>query len=81
MMNKSSRDPNGDNFRKLAEKRTANLIKAIRNLKKLSNKNHYSYTEEEVNHMVRSIRNEVTHLDNAFKNNNSSSEKVFSFKK
>ena len=38
-MNISARDKNGDKFRELAEKRVTKVIMAIRNLKRLSNKN------------------------------------------
>jgi len=80
-MNISARDKNGDKFRELAEKRVTKVIMAIRNLKRLSNKNNYSYQDQEVKKMISAIRAELSDLDSSFKSSSKNSSKVFSFKK
>ena len=55
LMSESSRD----NFVRLAEKRVNNAIKALRLIGNLSNKSNYSYTDEDVNKIFRSLEREL----------------------
>jgi hypothetical protein len=55
LMSESSRD----NFVRLAEKRVNNAIKTLRLIGNLSNKSNYSYTDEDVNKIFRSLEREL----------------------
>jgi mitochondrial fission protein ELM1 len=46
-------------FKRLAQKRTNNLIKSIRLVGNLSNTNNYSYTEEEFKHIFNTVEQEL----------------------
>ena len=55
------------NFIKLAEIRVNNLINAIRLVKNLSNKNNYSYDPDQVNRILKVIKDDVRELEQEFK--------------
>lgn len=55
-----------DNFKKIGKRRLTNIVKAIRNLGKLSS-NNYRYTEEQVNKIEKTLVAEVESLINRFK--------------
>ena len=46
-------------FKRLAANRTNNILRGIRLLGNLSNKNNYSYTEEEFRHIFKTIEDEI----------------------
>lgn len=68
-----------DRFKRIASKRVENIIKNIRSLSNCSNKNNYSYNEEDVNKMTRAIREEVKVLETLFKKNLSKNKDTFNF--
>lgn len=51
-----------EKFVRLAEKRTANALKAIRIIGKLGNKSHYEYDENDVKKIVSALSKEVESL-------------------
>jgi hypothetical protein len=55
LMSESSRE----DFVRLAEKRVNNAIKTLRLIGNLSNKSNYSYTDEDVNKIFRSLEREL----------------------
>ena len=55
-----------DKFRRLATKRTNDIISKIRILGNLSNKSSYSYTEEEVQKIFRVIEDQLKDTKNSF---------------
>ena len=62
------------NFIKLAEIRVNNLINAIRLVKNLSNKNNYSYDPDQVNKILKVIKDDVRELEQEFKSGGKSKE-------
>lgn len=62
------------NFIKLAEIRVNNLIHAIRLVKNLSNKNNYSYDEDQVRKILGVIKDSVKELEHEFKSGGKSKE-------
>jgi len=58
-----------DKFRRLAEGRTNQAIKSIKSLSKLSNKNHYEFTELEIKEIHRVIKDELDKTRLAFLKN------------
>lgn len=54
-------------FRKLAEKRVNNAIKNIQLIGNLSNTSAYSYTEEEVKKMFKTLKEEISVAEAKFK--------------
>ena len=62
------------NFIKLAEIRVNNLINAIRLVKNLSNKNNYSYDPDQVNRILKVIKDDVRELEQEFKSGGKSKE-------
>ena len=62
-------------FRDIGARRTEDLIHRIKLLSNLSNKSNYYYTDDEINKMFRSIREELRKAESSFKGG----EKKFSF--
>ena len=54
-------------FEELGEKRMLEVIKKIRLIGNLSNKNNYEYTEKHVKKIIASLQNEINVLENKFK--------------
>ncbi len=63
-MSESSRD----NFVRLAEKRVNNAIKTLRLIGNLSNRSNYSYTDEDVNKIFRTLERELKSARARFEN-------------
>lgn len=53
-------------FRRLAEARTDRAISALQSLAKLSNKNHYEYSDREVQKIIKAIKAELDATKLAF---------------
>ena len=70
-----------ERFEKLAERRVTEAIKKIRLISNLSNKNNYDYTEKHVKQIIDTLENEIKHLKNRFREENTNDEVKFSFKK
>ena len=62
-------------FRDIGARRVEDLLHRIKLLSNLSNKSNYFYTDDEVNKMFSSIRNELRKAEASFKG----SEKKFPF--
>lgn len=58
-----------EKFVELGEKRTANAIRALRVIGKLSNKAHYEYTEQDVKKIVGALNQEIDDLKLLFAKN------------
>lgn len=69
-----------ENFIRLAENRTNNIIKTIQLLGNLSIKANYEYTQEEVNKIFKTIEEELIVAKNRF-NGQKSTKDRFSLKK
>ena len=61
-------ESNRDNFVRLAEKRVNNAIKTLRLIGNLSNRSNYSYTDEDVNKIFRTLERELKSARARFEN-------------
>lgn len=59
-----------ENFKRLAEKRTNNILKYLRLLGNLSNTHNYEYSKEEITKIFSVIDNEMKRIKNLFKKPN-----------
>ena len=57
------------NFKKIATRRTQNILDNIRLLSNCSNTNNYSYSIEDINKIFKSIENEIRECKAMFKKN------------
>ncbi|MDO9014733.1 MAG: hypothetical protein Q7U84_08165 [Polynucleobacter sp.] len=64
-------------FVELAEKRVTRAIKDIRLIGNLSNRSNYTYSEEDVRKIIRTLRNELDALKARFEAIGGSSEQIF----
>ena len=67
-----------ERFVDLAQKRVCRAIKDIRLVGNLSNRNNYSYTDEDTKKIVRALTTEVKKVDERFNNTNSGNDVDFS---
>lgn len=63
----SSLGKKAENFKRLAENRTNNILKSLRLLGNLSNTHNYSYTKEEISKIFNAIESEVKRVKILFK--------------
>ena len=59
------------NFTNLANSRVNKAIKILRLISNLSNKSHYSYSQEEADKIVSALNNEVKNIKEKFNSKNS----------
>ncbi|XRG77008.1 hypothetical protein V5E38_14235 [Rossellomorea sp. GAMAL-10_SWC] len=69
-----------EKFERLAEKRITEVVKKIRLVGNLANKNNYDYTDQHVKQLLDTIDYEIKALKNRFKEENNTDEYIFSFK-
>lgn len=55
-----------ENFKRLAESRVNRVLKDIHSIKKLSNKSHYDYTEQDIKKIYSAIRKELDDMRESF---------------
>lgn len=70
-----------ERFERLAEKRVTDVINKLRLIGNLANKNNYDYTEEHVKQILDAFDQELRSLKLRFKEEASSEQYSFSFKK
>jgi len=59
-------DNSGEKFKKIAEARLERAVHTIRLITPLADKNRYEYTDEQVKYIVRTLRESVKSVENAF---------------
>jgi len=69
-----------EKFERLAEKRMTDLLKKIRLVGNLANKNNYYYTEEHANQIIVTIEHELKDLKRKFLEETKEKEAKFTFK-
>ena len=70
-------DTDQEKFKKLAEKRVNNAIKYIRLIGNLSNKSNYSYTDDQVEKIFRTLNREIKEAKVRFQEGDSQEDKPF----
>lgn len=68
-----------DRFTRVASRRVDNILKGIRSLSKCSNTNNYEYNEDDLNKMLRAIRDEIRTMETIYKKNLSKNNDTFNF--
>jgi len=68
-----------DRFKNVAGRRVQKVLDDLESLSKCANKSTYEYTDEEVNKLMKAIREKVKLLDAAFSANTKSSKQTFEF--
>ncbi|MAB48563.1 MAG: hypothetical protein CMC05_08025 [Flavobacteriaceae bacterium] len=68
-----------DRFRRVASRRVDNILKGIRSLSKCSNINNYEYNEDDLNKMVKAIKEELKTMETLYKKNLKSNTESFNF--
>lgn len=70
-----------EKFERLAEKRMSEVIKKLRLIGNLSNRNNYEYSAEQVKQIIDSLEHELKIIKNKFKEEQSKSNMTFKFRK
>ena len=55
-----------DRFKRIATRRMQNVLTEINRLINCSNKNHYEYTEKDIQKMLKKLNEKIFELKNAF---------------
>ena len=68
-----------DRFIRVASRRVDNILKGIRSLSKCSNPNNYEYNEEDLNKMIKAIKEELKTMETLYKKNLINNTDTFNF--
>lgn len=68
-----------ERFKRVAGKRVKRIIDELRTLSNCSNLNNYEYSEEEVNKMIKALRDELKLVEILFKKKFSQNDNKFNF--
>ena len=66
-------------FRRVDSRRVEKILNDIKSLSKCSNKNNYEFTEDDINKMLKAIKNEIKVLETLFKKNLNDDNTTFNF--
>lgn len=78
-MAKRNQNIKKDRFRKVAARRVQKIIDSLDSLSKCSNKSNYDYSEEDVNKMLKAIREKVKSLELSYTTNTKATKDTFEF--
>ncbi|WP_276977589.1 hypothetical protein [Flavobacterium filum] len=68
-----------DRFKRVASKRVDKLLQGIRSLSKCSNINNYEYSEDDVQKMIKAIKEELKTMETLYKKNLKNNIDSFNF--
>ncbi|PIV92840.1 MAG: hypothetical protein COZ17_03290 [Flavobacteriaceae bacterium CG_4_10_14_3_um_filter_33_47] len=68
-----------ERFKRVASKRVDKLLQGIRSLSKCSNINNYEYTEDDVQKMIKAIKEELKTMETLYKKNLKNNIDSFNF--
>ena len=68
-----------DRFKRVASRRVDSILKGIGSLSKCSNTNNYEYNEEDLNKMLKAIREELKTMETIYKKNLTKNTDTFNF--
>ncbi|ARV11726.1 hypothetical protein BTO09_04925 [Gilvibacter sp. SZ-19] len=68
-----------DRFKRVASRRVDNILKGLRSLSKCSNLNNYEYNEDDINKMIKAIKDEVKTMETLYRKNLKSNTESFNF--
>ena len=78
-MSKKNQTLKKERFKKVASKRVQKILDNLESLSKCSNRNNYDYSEEDINKMLRAIKEHVKNLELSFSNRIKNKTKTFEF--
>ena len=79
ILNMDNFEKKEDRFKQVASRLVENILKGIRSLSKCSNINNYEYNEEDLNKMVKAIKEELRTMEVQYKKNLKNSTESFNF--
>lgn len=68
-----------ERFKRVASKRVDKLLQGIRSLSKCSNNNNYEYSEDDVQKMIKAIKEELKTMETLYKKNLKNNIDSFNF--
>ncbi len=68
-----------ERFKRVASKRVDNLLSGIRSLSNCSNTNNYEYTENDVQKMIKAIKDELRTMETLYKKTLNKNTDSFNF--
>jgi hypothetical protein len=68
-----------DRFKNVAGRRVQKILDNIDSLSKCANRNNYYYDDDDVNKMLRAIKEKVKSLELAYNSNTKSTKNIFEF--
>lgn len=68
-----------DRFKRVASKRVDKVLVTLRSLTKCANLNNYQYSQEDVEKMLKAIKNEIKVLEIEYKKNLNKNSEKFNF--
>lgn len=68
-----------DRFKRVASRRVENILNDIKSLSNCSNPNNYEYSQDDVNKMLKAIKEEFKIMETLFKKNLKDNNSTFNF--
>lgn len=78
-MSKKNKNIKKERFKNVASRRVQKVLDTLDSLSKCSNKNNYEFEAEEVNKMIKTIREKVKFVELAYSSNTKLNKETFTF--
>lgn len=78
-MSKENRNIKKERFKNVASKRVQKVLDTLDSLSKCANKNNYEFETEEVNKMIKTIRDKVKFVELSYNSNAKLNKETFTF--
>lgn len=78
-MSKANRNIKKERFKNVASKRVQRVLDSLDSLSKCANKNNYEFETEEVNKMLKTIRDKVKFVELSYNSNTKLNKETFTF--
>lgn len=78
-MSKKNKNIKKERFQSVASRRVQKVLDTLDSLSKCSNKNNYEFEAEEVNKMIKAIREKVKFVELAYSSNTKLNKETFTF--
>ena len=79
MINKKNVNIKKDRFRNVAAKRVQKVLDSMESLSRCANRNNYEYSDEDVNKLLKAIKEQMRTLELSFTEKSKGKSKTFSF--
>ena len=80
-MNSDAKNDKSSRFQRLAERRVTEVVKKMRLVGNLANKHNYTYTEDHVKQILEALETEIRFVKARFRQETSTQNQGFSFRK